>query len=169
MPSLRSRKSAADARVTLFSLAPDEVDAKPATSPAVSTSDASPRVQRSASRRVKAEDSEDYALDSATAAILATPVKKQPQRKRSRTITLKEESDDDEDTKPAVKRSPSKARPPTPTKLRAKLDIAHPEPARWRETYEIVRSKYVCYLQLLKANTKSVTDTKTTRKYSRCC
>lgn len=32
----------------------------------------------------------------------------------------------------------------TPTKLRAKLEQAHPEPARWRETYEIV-SNLLCY------------------------
>lgn len=135
MPNLRTRKSTADSRVTLFTLADDSFDAgtSTTTSPVASTSTLSPRTRRSASVKVKAEL--DSPVMNGTPAAPATPVKES--RKRSRTSTLKEESDIEYDAKPA-KKSPSKSRPSSPTKLRAKLEIAHPEPPRWRETYEIV-------------------------------
>lgn len=133
MPNLRTRKSTADARVTLVTLAAsDAAEPDERSSPIASSSTATPRTKRSTPLKIKAEV--DDFEEPQGAAQLATPVKP-TQRKRSRTSTLKEESDDD--IKP-LKKSPSKSRPPSPTKLRAKLEVAHPEPARWRETYEIV-------------------------------
>ncbi|KAK9894493.1 DNA glycosylase [Cystobasidium minutum MCA 4210] len=133
MPNLRTRKSTADPRVTLVTLADD--DPHEASTPRVaSTSTSSPRPTRRASQQAKSEDADSDPVLSTP----ATPVR-ESRRKRSRTSTLKEESDDDDADVKVTKKTPSKSRPSSPTKLRAKLEVAHPEPPRWRETYEIIR------------------------------
>ena len=130
-PALRTRTSARDARVTLVTLAsvnndPNELDA-----PADSKGNARPRRAGSRSSPVKAE-----------AAGPSTPPRSNKRPRKASIARVKAEdglSDSDEDVKPArgTKASPS-PRKPTPTKLRAALTDAHPEPPRWRETYEIV-------------------------------
>lgn len=131
MPNLRTRKSTTDSRVTLFTLEPANETSASLASPVASTSISTPRAKRESTRVVKAEEDDG----SADAGVSATPVKS---RKRTRTSTLKEDESDYEEEKKSVKKSPAKSRPSSPTKLRAKLEIAHPEPPRWRETYEIV-------------------------------
>ena len=122
---LRTRRSQADSRVTLFSLegqaaAEDSSESKP------DVSSSSPATRRARNVRAKAED--DSAGESPV-----TP------RKRPRKTKVKEEGESDEEESEKKLRRPSMSpRKPTPTKLRAKLEVAHPEPPRWRETYEIV-------------------------------
>lgn len=148
-PNLRTRKSTADSRVTLFSL--DHVKLEEASPPGPSIenlSSPSSNLQRSSRRRsaVKVEPQDD----ANAASVFATP-----RRKRSRTSLLKEETETEEDgadTKPtdsasskgskkSKKGAPaSSPRPASPTKIRAKLEVAHPPPPRWRETYDIVSS-----------------------------
>lgn len=63
--------------------------------------------------------------------------------KRPRKVVKKDEGSDEEVKDIKVKKekpspSPKKS---SPTKLRAKLTDAHPEPPRWKETYEIIRKQ----------------------------
>lgn len=123
--ALRTRRSQADARVTLFSLegAAAAAESPPESKPDVSSS--SPATRKARNGRAKAED--DSAGESPV-----TP------RKRARKTKVKDEGESEEDDEKKARRPSMSPRKPTPTKLRAKLEVAHPEPPRWRETYEIV-------------------------------
>lgn len=130
-PALRTRTSARDARVTLVSLAPVSDGSEALDAPTESESNARTRRAVSRSSPTKAE-----------AAGPSTPPRSNKRPRKASVARVKAEdglSDSNEDVKPAkgTKASPS-PRKPTPTKLRAALTDAHPEPPRWRETYEIV-------------------------------
>lgn len=134
-PALRTRRSAADARVTLFSLGPPTES--PDVKPEASTS-SSPATRSSRKSRVKTEDDDAVTAGSARASSPVTP------RKRARKTKAEQDASDEEEDEKKPKRPSMSPRKSTPTKLRAKLEQAHPEPARWRETYEIV-SNLLCY------------------------
>ena len=128
--ALRTRKSQADSRVTLFTL--DDAPESKSVLPSSSAGSSSPATRRTRNARVKAE---------AAAAAASSPSTPATPRKRARKSKVEAEEDEysepeEEEKKP---RRPSLSpRKPTPTKLRPKLEHAHPEPPRWRETYEIV-------------------------------
>lgn len=137
--ALRTRQSAANARVTLFSLVAEpsaatanDIDSSEPIVGLTSSTIISPATRRSRSVRtaVKTGEGED-----------SSPAPSTPRLKRARARKAKDESDLDSEGdvgKKEPKRPSMSPRKPTPTKIRAKLEVAHPEPPRWRETYEIV-------------------------------
>jgi hypothetical protein len=132
MPNLRTRKSVLDPRVTLFSLEPDSV---------ASSRNSISSVELSDTKHESVTLHQAHSSPEAGPSSFATPGRRTLKRSRA-----KEESDENEDegedevSKTSVKKKkrPSKPKAPSPTKIRAKLETAHPEPPRWRETYEIV-------------------------------
>lgn len=126
-PSLRTRQSTADQRVTLFSL----------DSPAASTSTHDvPSVERGSASRSNGKSSRAHEPEDATP-------KKRVRKTAKSAIKAEEDGDGDED----VKKSSPSPRKSSPTKIRAKLLKAHPAPPRWQETYDIVSRlewPYIC-------------------------
>jgi hypothetical protein len=117
--ALRTRTSLHDSRVTLVTLSNDN---GPASSELPATS--APTSPATRARRTRSKNDEIEGSPS-------TPAKS----KRARAV---KDEDADDDYKIAKKASPSPKKS-SPTKLRAKLVEPHPEPARWKETYQIVR------------------------------
>lgn len=114
--ALRTRRSTYDSRVQLISL----TDGEAATLPA------EPKTRKRASAHKYEKDLTESSLPTPP----ATP-------KRKRGSVVEKADDDEQDTKSPQSPAPRKS---TPTKLRPKLLEPHPEPPRWRETYDIVRA-----------------------------